>query len=243
MPTFIRVISSGAPRIPAPARTRKTPRIPAQPGESPHRVHRGQEFLVRLRELELVQQELHALHGVELGERLAQEPDLLELVLLEEQLFLPRARLLDVDRREDPLVHQPAIEMNLHVAGPLELLEDDVVHPASGIDDGRRHDRERSALLDVPRRCEEAARPPDRTFPDDGMTALWARAKRVSESSRITTSRLCSTRRLAFSITMSATWMCRWGGSSKVDEITSPFTDRCMSVTSSGRSSMRSTMR
>ena len=75
------------------------------------------------------------------------------------------------------------------------------------------------------------------------MTALWARAKRVSESSRITTSRLCSTSRLAFSITISATWMWRCGGSSKVDEMTSPFTERCMSVTSSGRSSMSSTMR
>ena len=50
-----------------------------------------------------------------------------------------------------------------------------------------------------------ASRPPESTFPDDGITALCARAKRVIESSRITTSRLCSTRRLAFSITMSAT--------------------------------------
>src|SRR3989441_12704525 len=123
MPTFIRATPSGAPRIPALTRTRKNPSPASPPGGSPHRVHRGQELLVRLRELELVQQELHALHGVELGERLAQEPDLLELVLLEEQLFLPRARLLDVDRREDPLVHEPAIEMNLHVTGPLELLE------------------------------------------------------------------------------------------------------------------------
>ena len=88
-----------------------------------------------------------------------------------------------------------------------------------------------------------ASRPPESTLPEDGMTALWARAKRVIESSRITTSRLCSTRRLAFSITMSATWTCRCGGSSKVEEMTSPFTERCMSVTSSGRSSMSSTMR
>jgi hypothetical protein len=63
------------------------------------------------------------------------------------------------------------------------------------------------------------------------------------ESSRITTSRLCSTRRLAFSITISATATWRVAGSSKVEEMTSPFTLRCMSVTSSGRSSMRSTMR
>src|SRR5207237_369002 len=61
-------------------------------------------------------------------------------------------------------------------------------------------------------RCSAlASRPPESTLPDDGMTALWARAKRVSESSRMTTSRLCSTSRLAFSITMSATWMWRFG--------------------------------
>jgi hypothetical protein len=33
------------------------------------------------------------------------------------------------------------------------------------------------------------------------------------------------------------------GGRSKVEAMTSPFTDRCMSVTSSGRSSTRTTMR
>ena len=54
------------------------------------------------------------------------------------------------------------------------------------------------------------------------------------ESSRITTSRPCSTRRLAFSITISATATWREAGSSKVEDTTSPFTERCMSVTSSG---------
>ena len=66
---------------------------------------------------------------------------------------------------------------------------------------------------------------------------------RVIESSRITTSFLCSTRRLAFSITISATCTWRLAGSSNVEEITSPRTERCISVTSSGRSSMSSTMR
>jgi hypothetical protein len=62
------------------------------------------------------------------------------------------------------------------------------------------------------------------------------------ESSRITTSLLCSTRRLAFSMTISATCTCRVAGSSKVELMTSPRTERCMSVTSSGRSSMSRTM-
>ena len=73
--------------------------------------------------------------------------------------------------------------------------------------------------------------------------ALWARASRVIESSRMTTSRLISTRRLAFSRTMLATWALRVGGSSKVEATTSPLTLRLKSVTSSGRSAIRRTMR
>ena len=37
----------------------------------------------------------------------------------------------------------------------------------------------------------------------------------------MTTSRLCSTRRLAFSMTISATWICREAGSSNVELMTS----------------------
>ena len=59
----------------------------------------------------------------------------------------------------------------------------------------------------------------------------------------MTTSFSCSTRRLAFSITISATCTWRVAGSSKVEEMTSPWTERCMSVTSSGRSSISSTIR
>src|SRR5262249_42174654 len=79
------------------------------PSPLPHRMHRGEELLVAARLLELVEQQLHGLDGVQLGQRLAQEPDLLQLVLLEQQLLLAGAGLLDVDRREDPLVHEPPI--------------------------------------------------------------------------------------------------------------------------------------
>src|SRR5436190_10382662 len=91
-----------------------------------------------------------------------------------------------------------------------------------------------------------ASTPPDRILPECGTTTLWARPRRVIESSRMTTSLPCSTRRLAFSITMSATWTCRSAGSSNVEDTTStfgPFTFSSMSVTSSGRSSMSSTIR
>src|SRR5919107_189110 len=76
-------------------------------------------------------------------------------------------------------------------------------------------------------RCKALASiPPERILPEGGTTALCARARRVRESSRITTSRLCSTRRLAFSMTMSATCTWRGGGSSKGEEMTSPFAGR-----------------
>ena len=88
-----------------------------------------------------------------------------------------------------------------------------------------------------------ASTPPVNTLPEDGITVLNALPSLVIESKRITTSRLCSTRRLAFSITISETATCRVAGSSNVDEITSPFTDLCISVTSSGRSSIKSTIK
>ena len=90
-----------------------------------------------------------------------------------------------------------------------------------------------------------ASSPPERILPLVGTSALYARASRVIESSRITTSVPYSTSRLAFSMTISATWTCRLVGSSKVELTTStrgPLTVRIMSVTSSGRSSMSSTM-
>ncbi|CAB5720904.1 Uncharacterised protein [Providencia rettgeri] len=88
-----------------------------------------------------------------------------------------------------------------------------------------------------------ASTPPDSTRPDAGDTVLYVRASLVIESSKITTSCLCSTNLLAFSITISANWTWRAAGSSNVDATTSPRTERCISVTSSGRSSISSMIR
>src|SRR5256712_8417737 len=68
-----------------------------------------------------------------------------------------------------------------------------------------------------------ASTPPERILPECGTTTLCARPRRVIESSRITTSLPCSTRRFAFSITMSATWTCLSAGSSNVEDTTSTF--------------------
>src|SRR5581483_7061591 len=66
-----------------------------------HRTHRIQEFRVRPRLVEFLDEQFHRLHGRERREHLAQTPHTVELGLLQQQLFLARARLVDVDRRED----------------------------------------------------------------------------------------------------------------------------------------------
>src|SRR5215813_4479013 len=125
-------------------------------GTLPHLAHGAQEVLVGLGQLDLVEEELHGFHGVELGQGLAEQPDLLKLVLLQEELLLAGARLLDVDGGEDALVHEAAVEVHLHVAGALELLEDHVVHARARVDEGSGHDGERAPLLHVAGGGEEA---------------------------------------------------------------------------------------
>ena len=83
---------------------------------------------------ELLDERLHRLDRLQLGEAAAEQGDAGEGLGVEEALFLAGARLLDVDRRPDAAVGQLAVEDDLHVAGPLELLEDQLVHPAAGLD-------------------------------------------------------------------------------------------------------------
>ena len=159
---------------------------------------------------------------------------------------------VDVDGREDALVGQLAVEADLHVAGALELLEDDLVHARAGVDQRRGEDGERAAELDVAGRAEELLGRVQRRASrrrrrgcgrEAGVFRLKARAMRVMESSSTTTSSPISTRRLTRSSTSSVT--CTWfsDGWSKVLDTTVPLTERCMSVTSSGRSSTSRTMR
>jgi len=94
-----------------------------------------------------------------------------------QQFFFSSTGPVDVDSREDTLVHQAAIEVDFHVAGALEFLEDHVVHAAAGVNEGRGNDCERATLLDVSRggenrrgRCKAfASIPPERTLPEGGV--------------------------------------------------------------------------
>ena len=92
-------------------------------------LHLEQELGVALRLLAACEQQLERLLQVERVEHPAQLPDDLELVGASRISSLTGAGGVDVDGGEDALVGQLAVEHQLHVAGALELLEDDLVHP------------------------------------------------------------------------------------------------------------------
>src|SRR6266508_6303364 len=84
----------------------------------------------------------------------AQRPYLAQVVA-QQQLLTARAAAGDIDRREDALLRELAIQMQLHIAGTFELLVDHIIHTAAGIDQAGGDDRERSAVLDIARGAEE----------------------------------------------------------------------------------------
>src|SRR6476646_2593510 len=117
-----------------------------------------EELDVAARLLQAVDEQLDALLRVERGQHPAQLPDDLELLGRHEDLLAARARRVDVDGREDAPVGELARQAQLHVPGALELLEDDLVHLRTGLDERGREDGERATVLDVAGGTEEALR-------------------------------------------------------------------------------------
>ena len=76
----------------------------------------------------------------------------------QDPLLLARARLAHVHGRVDAAVGQLAVEHQLHVAGALELLKDEVVHARAGLDQRGGHDGEGATLVKDAGAAEKAAR-------------------------------------------------------------------------------------
>src|SRR5674536_265055 len=149
----------------APGRLLNTGRAWRVPGRRPSvpRSERGlldlhQKLGVRPGLLHLVQQQLQRLAGLQGVQYPAQLEDDAELVGRHQDLLLAGAGGVDVDRREDPLVGELPVQLELHVASALELLEDHRVHRGAGLDQGGGQDRQRSAELDVAGGAEETLR-------------------------------------------------------------------------------------
>src|SRR5579875_2869526 len=117
-----------------------------------------EELGVAARLAHLLHEKLKCLLRLQRVQHAAQLPDDLELFRREQDLLLAGAGRVHVDSGEQPLVGEFAAQPQLHVAGALELLEDDLVHPGAGLDQRGREDRQRAAVLDVARRAEEPLR-------------------------------------------------------------------------------------
>src|SRR6266511_5609278 len=115
-----------------------------------------QELGVGLALAHPVDHQLEGLGRVERTEHPAQLPGDHQLLLGEQQLLLAGGGGVDVQGREDAPLRQLAVQPHLHVPGALELLEDDLVHARAGVDQRGGQDRQRAAVLQVPRRAEEA---------------------------------------------------------------------------------------
>src|SRR5438445_5950876 len=107
---------------------------------------------------QLVEQLEHRVVRLHLEEDPPKLVDPRQILLGEQLLLLARTRLGDVDRGVDALLEEGAVENQLHVAGPLELLEDHVVHPGAGIDQRGGDDRQASPLFRFAGRAEQTAR-------------------------------------------------------------------------------------
>ena len=74
----------------------------------------------------------------------------------EQKLLFSRTRLIDLKSGEDPFFCQLSIEVQFHVAGSLELLEDYLIHTAARINKRRSYYGKTAALLDVSSSAKES---------------------------------------------------------------------------------------
>ena len=84
--------------------------------------------------------------------------DALSLRCAKQELLPSGSAPRHIDGRKNAPLREPAVQHEFHVAGALELLVDNIVHAAAGLDERRRQDRETAALPHIPRRAEEALR-------------------------------------------------------------------------------------
>ena len=99
---------------------------------------------------------VHGFYGVHIGQELTQNPDTVVGVRVVQEVVPAGRGEHQVHGREDALVGQVAVQLEFHVAGTLEFLEDNVVHLGTGFRKGRGQDGERTAVLDVTGSAEEA---------------------------------------------------------------------------------------
>src|SRR5690606_6384432 len=112
-------------------------------------LHRREELGVCLGLAEAFEDNFHLFDGRQWVEHPTHDPDPVEVFFADKQFLLAGSGPLQVDGREQTLIGESAVEVDLTVTSSLELLEDNIVHSGSGVDQRSCNDRERSAFLNV----------------------------------------------------------------------------------------------
>src|ERR1043166_1132688 len=104
-------------------------------------LHRCQKLSVALRLFQTFEHDFHLFGWRQRIEYATHHPDAAEVIFRNQQLFLARSGTLQVDRREQSLVAQAAVEMNFAITRAFELFKDDIIHAGARVDERGGDDR------------------------------------------------------------------------------------------------------
>ena len=118
--------------------------------------HCAEEIPVGFCSLHFIEEKFHAVERRHGREYLAQDPNSVQYVFGKKQFFAARAGTVDIHGGEDAFFGKMTVEIDLHVARPLEFLEDDLIHAGARVRQCRGYDGEAAAFLHVTSGAEEA---------------------------------------------------------------------------------------
>jgi hypothetical protein len=119
-------------------------------------IHRNKKLFVRLGVLHFIHEEIHRFKRIHIGQVIAENPDALQRLFIEQQIIPAGAGGYNVNSREDALVRQFAVKLQLHVAGALEFFKDHLVHFGACINKSSSDNGQRAAVFDLACSAEEA---------------------------------------------------------------------------------------
>lgn len=154
-----------------------------------------EQHLVVVRELfDEVEQALDGFLGLVAGEAAADQVDLVQHVLGHDELLAAGAGAEDIDRGEEILLGDAAIEHELHVAGAFKLLEDKFICLGVCLHEGSCEDGEGAGSLRIAGSGKETARHFQGTSDDTaGLVATTAALALAATSAAITTATIIGT--------------------------------------------------
>src|SRR5882724_8330351 len=91
-----------------------------------------EQFVVRFGRVQVIDEFFHRFERRQRGHRFAQHEHALPFLWMTKQFLESCSREHRVNRRINPFLLQPTVEMQFHVPRALKLFEDQFIHPAAG---------------------------------------------------------------------------------------------------------------